>query len=230
MRTKIFASIIIAAAIAALSACGGGKQVAPTMQSDQDSMSYVVGMNIAYNILDMDSTINREVLMMGIEDVLANNAKLSREEAKEYFLVYMNYGIYERVRKYEDKYLNDLVATDKDIMRKPSGLTYKVASVGDMNKIPSNERDTIALTYRATRITGEEVDVVSEREDTIRTALRDFVPGLKEGMKLIGEGGKITLWLPSQLGYGSEGSEEKGIRPNEMLRYELNIIEVKKRY
>jgi FKBP-type peptidyl-prolyl cis-trans isomerase len=49
-------------------------------------------------------------------------------------------------------------------------------------------------------------------------------------MKLIGEGGKITLWLPSQLGYGAEGLEEKGIGPNEMLRYELYIIEVKKRY
>lgn len=230
MKTKIFASIIIAAAMAALSACGGGKQAAPTMQNDQDSMSYVVGMNIAYNILEMDSTINREVLLMGIEDVLTERAKMSQEEAKEYFLIYMNYGVYERVREYEDKYLNDLVATDKEIMRKPSGLTYKVASVGDMNKIPSNDRDTIALTYRATRLSGEEVDIAAEREDTVRTALRDFIPGLKEGMKLIGEGGKITLWLPSQLGYGGEGLEEKGIGPNEMLRYEINIIEVKKRY
>ena len=218
MKTKIFASIILAAAIAALSACGGGKQAEPTMQNDQDSMSYVVGMNIAYNILKMDSTINREVLLMGIEDVLTENAKMTQEEAKEYFLVYMNYGIYERVREYEDRYLNDLVATDKE------------ASVGDMNKIPSNDRDTIALTYRATRLSGEEVDIAAEREDTLRTALRDFIPGLREGMKLIGEGGKITLWLPSQLGYGAEGLEEKGIGPNEMLRYELNIIEVKKRY
>ena len=98
--------------MAALSACGGGKQAAPTMQNDQDSMSYVVGMNIAYNILEMDSTINREVLLMGIEDVLTERAKMSQEEAKEYFLIYMNYGVYERVREYEDKYLNDLVATD----------------------------------------------------------------------------------------------------------------------
>ena len=88
MKTKIFASIILAAAITALSACGGGKQAEPTMQNDQDSMSYVVGMNIAYNILKMDSTINREVLLMGIEDVLTENAKMTQEEAKEYFLVY----------------------------------------------------------------------------------------------------------------------------------------------
>lgn len=187
-------------------------------------------MNIAYNILEMDSTINREVLLMGIEDALAGKAKMTQEQAKEYFLVYMNYGVHERIRKYEDKYLDDLVATADGVMRKPSGLTYKVAKVGDMNKTPTNDRDTVAITYRATRLSGEEVDVAAEREDTLRTALKDFIPGLKEGMKLIGEGGDITLWLPSSMAYGVEGLEEKGIGPNEMLRYELNILEVKKRY
>lgn len=230
MKTKIFATLIILTSMVALYACGGEKQVAPTMKTDHDSMSYVVGMNIAYNILEMDSTINRQVLLMGIEDVLNNKAKMSHEKSKEYFLVYMNHGIYERVRKYEDKYLNDLVATDKDVIRKPSGLTYKVTSVGNMNKIASNERDTLSIRYRATRLSGEEVDVAAERDDTLRTAFTNFIPGLKEGMKLIGEGGKITLWLPSQLAYGAEGLEEKGIKPNEILRYEVDIIEVKKRY
>jgi FKBP-type peptidyl-prolyl cis-trans isomerase len=230
MGRKIFASFIILLVVVTLFACGGEQKGAPTIKNDQDSMSYVVGMNIAYNILEMDSTINREVLLMGIEDALAGKAKMTQEQAKEYFLVYMNYGVHERIRKYEDKYLDDLVATADGVMRKPSGLTYKVAKVGDMNKTPTNDRDTVAITYRATRLSGEEVDVAAEREDTLRTALKDFIPGLKEGMKLIGEGGDITLWLPSSMAYGVEGLEEKGIGPNEMLRYELNILEVKKRY
>lgn len=230
MKKRIVTLVLTAAAFVAMFACGGEQKAVPTMANDADSMAYVVGMNIAYNILEMDSTINREVVLMGIEDVLGGREKMTMEEARDYFLVYMNHGVYERVRKYEDKYLNDLVATDKDIIRKTSGLTYKVASVGDMNKIPSNDRDTVSVIYRATRLTGEEVDIAAEREDTVRTALKDFVPGLKEGMKLIGEGGEVTLWLPSQMAYGSEGNEEKGIGANEMLRYELKIIEVKKRY
>jgi FKBP-type peptidyl-prolyl cis-trans isomerase len=48
-------------------------------------------------------------------------------------------------------------------------------------------------------------------------------------MKLIGEGGKISLWLPSSMAYGSAGDSEKGIKPNEMLRYDVQIVEVKKR-
>lgn len=230
MKLRVFASLIIIATAVTLFACGDDKKGAPVMKNDLDSMSYVVGMNIAYNIMEMDSTINKQMVILGIQETMNGKAKMTQEQAKEYFLVYMNHGIHERVRKYEDKYLNDLVATNKDILRKQSGLTYKVSEVGDMNKIPSNDRDTVSITYRATRLNGEEVDIASEREDTVRTALKDFIPGLKEGMKLIGEGGKVTLWLPSSMAYGAEGLEEKGIGTNEMLRYELNILEVKKRY
>ena len=52
--------------------------------------------------------------------------------------------------------------------------------------------------------------------------------GLKEGVKLVGPGGAITLWIPSAMAYGAEGDKEKGIGANEMLRYEVNIVEVKR--
>jgi FKBP-type peptidyl-prolyl cis-trans isomerase len=46
---------------------------------------------------------------------------------------------------------------------------------------------------------------------------------------LVGEGGSVTLWIPSSQAYGSAGDADKGIKANEMLRYEVNIIEVKHR-
>ena len=50
-----------------------------------------------------------------------------------------------------------------------------------------------------------------------------------EGVKLIGQGGDITLWIPSSMAYGSEGDKQKGIAANAMLRYEVKIVEVKRR-
>jgi FKBP-type peptidyl-prolyl cis-trans isomerase len=76
---------------------------------------------------------------------------------------------------------------------------------------------------------GKEVDPISERPDTLRTALMKFNSGLNEVLKLVGQGGKITLWMPSSLAYGPAGDEEKGIKPNEMLCYEVEIVEVKRR-
>lgn len=206
---------------------GGSKGAGPTDQTD--SLSYVVGMNIAYNIMQMDSTLRRDAVVAGIADALGGQAKLSAEEAQTFFLAYMNYGVYERVRNYEEQYLTDLASSDRDVVRTPTGLTYKVGDLGDMNNTVSNDRDTVGLRYRVTAIDGKEVDPAAERGDTLRVVVSKLLPGLREGVKLVGENGRITLWLPSSLGYGSAGDEKLGIEPNQMLRYEVDVVEVKRR-
>lgn len=211
-------------------ACGdSGTKKSGKLVDSADSLSYVVGMNIAYNIMQMDSTMRADAVMAGIEDALKGAEKMSLDEGRTYLLAYMNFDVYERVRKYEEQYLKDLAASDGDVVRANSGLTYKVGELGDMGRMISSDRDTIAFTYRATTIAGKEVDSAEERADTLRTQVGRLQDGLREGVKLIGQGGKITLWIPSSMAYGSEGDVEKGIEPNEMLRYEVNIVEVKRR-
>ena len=199
-----------------------------TISNQSDSLSYVVGMNIAYNIMQMDSTLNPAAVVRGINDALNSEEILSFDEARTYFLAYMNFDIYERVKNYEEQYLTDLAKSDKDIVRTQSGLTYKVTELGNMNKVAMRDRDSVAISYRATRLSGEEVDPATERDEIVRESVGKLIAGLKEGVKLVGEGGKVTLWIPSALAYGSAGAENKGIKANEMLRYELEIKEVKK--
>ncbi|MBP3564738.1 MAG: FKBP-type peptidyl-prolyl cis-trans isomerase [Alistipes sp.] len=225
-------NVILCIGIAvALLSCSGSKGSSTTKQlADQtDSLSYVIGMNIAYNIMKMDSTIRPEAVIKGLDDALNGKELLTIEDARTYFLAYMNYDVYERVRKYEEQYLSDLVAGDNKVVRTRTGLTYKVEELGDMNNTLSNDRDTVAITYRASRISGEEVDLATNRDDTLRVVVNKLIPGLREGVKLVGQGGKLTLWVPSSLAYGSIGNNEKGIKPNELLRYEVNIVEVKRR-
>lgn len=225
-------NVILCIGIAvALLSCSGSKGSSATKQlADQtDSLSYVIGMNIAYNIMKMDSTIRPEAVIKGLDDALNGKELLTIEDARTYFLAYMNYDVYERVRKYEEQYLSDLVAGDNKVVRTRTGLTYKVEELGDMNNTLSNDRDTVAITYRASRISGEEVDLATNRDDTLRVVVNRLIPGLREGVKLVGQGGKLTLWVPSSLAYGSIGNDEKGIKPNELLRYEVNIVEVKRR-
>ena len=207
----------------------GGRGGSVNLTDSRDSLSYVVGMNIAYNIMQMDSTINADAVITAIDETLRGRERFSLEEGKNYLLSYINYDVYERVRGYEEQYLNDLAASDGDVVRTPKGLTYKVATLGDMNQTVTTERDTIAFTYRATNLAGEEVDPASERADTLRTRVDQLVPGLRDGVRLVGQGGSLTLWLPSSMAYGSAGDSEKGIKSNEMLRYDVQIVEVKHR-
>ncbi len=220
---------VLAAASLMVAACGGNAKKSGKLMDSADSLSYVVGMNIAYNIMKMDSTMRADAVMAGIEDVLRGQEQMTFEDGRTYLLSYMNFDVYERVRKYEEQYLTDLAASDGNVVRAKSGLTYKVGGLGDMNQTISSDRDTVAFTYRVTNLAGEEVDRAEERADTLRTQVGRLQEGLKEGVKLIGQGGQITLWIPSSMAYGSEGDKQKGIDANEMLRYEVNIVEVKRR-
>ena len=220
---------VFAVASLLVAACGGNAKRNLKLEDSADSLSYVVGMNIAYNIMQMDSTMRADAVMAGIEDVLKGTELMSFDDGRMFLLSYMNYDVYERVRNYEEQYLADLAASDNAVVRANSGLTYKVGELGDMGQMINSDRDTVAFTYRVTNMAGKEVDRAENRADTLRTQVGRLQDGLKEGVKLIGQGGKITLWIPSSMAYGSQGDEQKEIEPNEMLRYELNIVEVKRR-
>ena len=220
---------VFAVASLLVAACGGNAKRNLKLEDSADSLSYVVGMNIAYNIMQMDSTMRADAVMAGVEDVLKGTELMSFDDGRMFLLSYMNYDVYERVRNYEEQYLADLAASDNAVVRANSGLTYKVGELGDMGQMINSDRDTVAFTYRVTNMAGKEVDRAEERADTLRTQVGRLQDGLREGVKLIGQGGKITLWIPSSMAYGSQGDEQKEIEPNEMLRYELNIVEVKRR-
>ena len=220
---------VFALASLLVASCGGNAKRNFKLEDSADSLSYVVGMNIAYNIMQMDTTMRADAVMAGIEDVLKGTELMSFDDGRMFLLSYMNYDVYERVRNYEEQYLADLAASDNAVVRANSGLTYKVGELGDMGQMINSDRDTVAFTYRVTNMAGKEVDRAEERADTLRTPVGRLQDGLREGVKLIGQGGKITLWIPSSMAYGSQGDEQKEIEPNEMLRYELNIVEVKRR-
>ena len=191
--------------------------------------SYVLGMNIGRNLMGLDSMLNVDAVCEGLRDAYAHKQRFNDEEARMAFLKYMNYDVYERVRKYEDQYLTDLAESDKDIVRSRTGLTYKVGDLGNMSNTATHPRDTVAIMYTVKNMAGAVVDPVENRPDTLRTTLMKLPEGLSEGVKLVGQGGTVTLWMPSHLAFGAAGDKEKGIKPNEMLCYELQIVEVKRR-
>lgn len=229
MKGYLYAAVAAAclSAMAAGISCSRSAEV--SLADGTDSLSYVVGMNIAYNIMELDSTLRADVVCAAIADALAGREKITAEDAKVYFLAYMNYGSYERTRSYEEQYLADLEKSDRDIVRTRSGLTYKVKELGDMNSMSTSNRDTVAIRYRIETLGGDVLYSSYERGDTLRSAVNKLIDGLGEGVQLVGTGGKLTMWIPSALGYGAMGNEELGVKPNEMLRCEVEVVEVRRR-
>ena len=215
-------TIILAVAAIFASCHKGGVKLG----TDTDSLAYVIGMNVGHSLMQMDSTLNVEVVCAAIKDVFAESEKMSFEDAKVYYLRQMNYTKYERFKLYEERFLADMAKSDRAYTRTKSGITYKISEPGDQQNLPSYQRDTVVIRYKIMRQDGSEVYSSYERADTTRIALSKLIVGLQENMKMVGKGGKFMSWIPAHLAYGAGGDKELGVEPNSTLCYEVEVIDV----
>ncbi|MBP5228939.1 MAG: FKBP-type peptidyl-prolyl cis-trans isomerase [Bacteroidales bacterium] len=82
-----------------------------------------------------------------------------------------------------------------------SGLQYKIEVAG--SEVKPTERDTVEVNYKGMLLNGKVFDSSYERGETVKFPLNSVIKGWTEGLQFIGEGGKETLWIPFNLGYGS---------------------------
>lgn len=221
-------TILALAAAATLAGACSKKSSGVKLRADVDSVAYVIGMNVGANLLRMDSTLNAEIVCEGIRDAFRRTAKLSPEEAETFFLSYMNYALPEKARAYEEQFLADIAKNNRSYARTTTGVTYTVDEIGDQDALPASDRDSVAVRWVIRTPDGGELYSSYTRGDTLRMALSELTRGVRESVKLIGKGGRITTWIPSAQAYGAEGDAELGVAPNTTLCYEIELVEVDK--
>lgn len=224
-------SALVLVVITGMVACNRSEKPSaepPTMQVCIDSMSYAYGMEIGRILMEVDSMLNIDMVCMGISDVCKSKPKLTQDEARFAMLKYKHYDNYERIQRYEQQFLEELRAKDRNYFATTSGLTYKIAKMGDTKRIPSSSRDTVRIMYRVLEV-NRVVDTTYYRNDTLRVGYSDMPKGVQEAVRLVGRGGHVEAWMPSSLAFGSVGCDSLGVEPNTMLYYELKLIDVEKR-
>lgn len=110
----------------------------------------------------------------------------------------------------------DKKRTEEGVNATNSGLLYTVDVAGDTSDITDNA--PLKVIYKGMLIDGT---VFDQRTEAVAMAPGSVVPGFGEGMKLIGKGGKGTLYIPAELAYGLEAPEVIG--PNQVLVFEIEI-------
>lgn len=191
-------------------------------------MAYVIGLNVGYNLQRMDSTLNVEAVCQAVRDVYAQTARMTPQEAQAVYLRYVNVSTPEQIRAYEEQFLEDFRKSNRSYAKSDTGLTYQVLDVGKESQTPRSDRDTVSIRFVAKTADGVVIDSSYERKDTTRTAVGQLMPGLQQSVKLVGQGGKLNVWIPAGLAYGAKGNEKLGVKPNATLFYEIELLDVRK--
>jgi FKBP-type peptidyl-prolyl cis-trans isomerase FkpA/FKBP-type peptidyl-prolyl cis-trans isomerase FklB len=105
-----------------------------------------------------------------------------------------------------------------------SGLQYKITKEGT-GKNPK-ATDTVVVHYKGTTIDGKEFDSSFKRGEPATFPLNGVIKGWTEGLMYLSEGGKATLYIPSELAYGKRGAPG-AIGPDETLIFDVELIRIK---
>ena len=237
---KFFAAAL---AVAFAVSCGSSAQkvnvdVELPSSADVDSVSYLIGVNFGSfikgnNFAEDLSELNMAQIKKGMQDFLKAEGNPYDPTFGEQFKINLNKmgeilnGFLTKKTEYK-KAVNKRIGEDflaKNILKEnvdstATGLQYTIEAPGSDEKI--TKQDTVWVNYKGTLLNGE----VFDQNDSVQFNLNRVVPGFSEGICLLGEGGKATLYLPSNLAYGEHGN--RNIEPNSTLIFEVEILKVGK--
>ena len=223
MKKSIFIAIAIvfaAACATTLSATPAPK--GPRLSNVADSLSYAIGVDFGVNVKQfLQDKVSVDAIAAAIKDVLNERQAMTVEEARAFLTEYFSVRMpAENLRKAE-AFLK-VTAKKKTVQKTDSGLLYEIVRPGDMSVRATEDSDTVEVNYVGTLADGTEFD----SNNGISFRLNQVISGWTEGMKLIGRGGKIRLYIHPEHGYGERGSGTGTIPPNAALVFEVELLDV----
>lgn len=193
-----------------------------------DSLSYAIGAEYGRYLVNakdiIGSDLNEKMVLKAINDLLAGKQSMTPEEGFAFMQEYFTVTMPERNLSEGIKFLEE-VEKQPNVHKTESGLLYEIIVPGS-DKKATKLSDEVKVKYRGTLRDGREFDSNYEKADTARFALQNVIKGWGEGLQLVGEGGKIKLYIPSELAYGKRGCRGTIIGANEPLVFEVDLIEV----
>ena len=204
-----------------------------------DSVSYLVGINFGYFIKanDFGEDLNYAKIKKGMMDFIKAEGQMNSVEFNDQFDISpdeMNRLFNEFIsarRNFEaesnkaegEAFLKENALKDGIVITE-SGLQYQIVEAG--NEVKPGEKDTVYVHYTGTLIDGTESDASAPEKEPVRMLMNRVIKGWTEGLQFIGEGGKIKLFIPAELGYGVRGTG--AIKPNSTLIFDVELVKVNK--
>lgn len=193
--------------------------------AESKKIAYAMGVAMGANIINSSLNIHYYWLLKGVGDAYNGGGQLKPEQISAFMNNYFNVVLPAEVKRRSEEWL-EKKSRESGVVKSESGLLYRVVSAGDMEKAAKNDGYTVVVHYEGRLQNGKVFDSSRSREKPVEFPLDRVIKGWTEGMKYVGPGGKIILYIPSELAYGAQGAGGT-IGPNEALEFEVELIEVK---
>lgn len=206
-------------------------------KATKDSVAYLVGVNFGSFIKGYDfGELNYCQIKKGMRAFIKAKGNPRSPEFGKQFKIDPN-EMNRLFNEYLEKRHQETLLTNKEAGEKflaknakkagvqttESGLQYLVEEAGS-ELVPVSDKDTVWVRYKGTLLDGTVFDEVKPEADSVRFTLDRVVKGWTEGLKYVGEGGKIKLFVPAELGYGERGPQTIG--PNQTLIFDIDVCKV----
>jgi FKBP-type peptidyl-prolyl cis-trans isomerase len=117
-----------------------------------------------------------------------------------------------------------LLSTQEGVLKDPSGFYYEILQKGE-GKSPTMS-DTVKLHYHGTLIDGTVFDSSVDRGHPASFPMSGVIKGFSGGLTKTQVGGKVRIYIPSELGYGDNPRPGGKIKPGDALIFECELLEI----
>lgn len=207
-----------------------------SLDTDQDKISYAIGMNIGNTLQALEFNVDLDKVLAGLSATYQKKPALMSESEMGLVLNSLNKQMQEKEmaaiaakaeeNKKKGQEFLDANAKADGVTTLESGLQYKVVSKGEGAQ--PTLKDTVKVHYRGMNIDGSEFDSSYKLGTPAEFPVEGVIPGWVEVLQLMHEGDKFQVTIPPELAYGENGAPPV-IEPNSVLLFELELVEIVKK-